>query len=441
MNHNPNTEALAREMQWLQLVLETRNAINSSENAEVSDIRAVEIISHHKDSLAHQLIEKNAPTFEERLLLMLALAPHLQPDLLDYFKSAEMHSLFGCRSGKAHRGLLPTGETFCFILAGKNRKEHLNAQLLFSQEIPLFKNKILSLTQQESEEPRLSGMLTVAPDFIEQLIFEKKQAPEFSTEFPAMRITTEQEWRDMILAPYTESLLDELKKWLLYGESLRREYGFEKKMRKGFRAFFHGPPGTGKTLAVTLLGKEVGRDVYRIDLSKLVSKYIGETEKNLGRVFDRAENSDWILFFDEADALFGKRTAVASSNDRYANQEINYLLQRVDEFNGIVILASNMKSNVDNAFLRRFESIVLFPYPEEKERLRLWKKAFPEQFSFDFSADLISIANKHKLTGANISNIAAQTCLLTIAEKSTVITGEKLKHCIRRELDKENRTS
>jgi SpoVK/Ycf46/Vps4 family AAA+-type ATPase len=145
-----------------------------------------------------------------------------------------------------------------------------------------------------------------------------------------------------------------------------------------YRALFYGPSGTGKTLTATLLGKEFSREVYRVDLSQVISKYIGETEKNLEKIFVQAENKNWILLFDEADALFGKRTQTKSSNDKYANQEVSYLLQRVENFNGLIVLASNFKNNIDDAFLRRFNSIINFTKPNVEERLELWTKALPK---------------------------------------------------------------
>ena len=141
------------------------------------------------------------------------------------------------------------------------------------------------------------------------------------------------------------------------------EWQLNRYVSGGYRVLFHGPPGTGKSMTVRLLGKNSGRDVFRVDLSQVVSKYIGETEKNLSRIFDKAELRDWILFFDEADALFGKRTDIKDAHDRFANQEISFLLQRIEDFSGLVILATNLKSNLDEAFLRRFQSVVYFNVP------------------------------------------------------------------------------
>jgi SpoVK/Ycf46/Vps4 family AAA+-type ATPase len=212
-----------------------------------------------------------------------------------------------------------------------------------------------------------------------------------------------------------------------------------RRMRPGFTSLFFGPPGTGKTLAACVLGKLCNCEVYRIDLSMVVSKYIGETEKNLSRVFDQAEHRNWILFFDEADALFGKRTQVSDAHDRYANQEVSYLLQRIEEFSGVVILASNIRANIDDAFLRRFQSVVQFPMPRAAERLRLWREAFPERATLDAQLDCSRLAERHELSGGTIMNVARYAALRTLARGMTEIRADDVEEGVRRELLKEGR--
>ena len=231
----------------------------------------------------------------------------------------------------------------------------------------------------------------------------------------------------------------EIRDWLDYGEILLRDWGMARKLKPGFRALFHGPPGTGKTFTATLLGKSSGRDVYRIDLSMVVSKYIGETEKNLSKVFDQAEQKNWILFFDEADALFGKRTQTSSANDRYANQEVSYLLQRMEDFPGVVILATNLRANLDEAFSRRFQSMVYFPVPSSEQRL-LWRQSFPEKISLETGSDLPSLAERYELTGGAIMNVSRYVSLLAIKRGTTVITQKDILGGIRREFTKEGKT-
>lgn len=171
----------------------------------------------------------------------------------------------------------------------------------------------------------------------------------------------------------------------------------------------------------------------------VVSKYIGETEKNLARLFNKAENKDWILFFDEVDALFGKRTGVRDAHDRYANQEISYLLQRVEDYNGLAILGSNLKDNIDEAFICRFQAIIHFPMPRQGERLRLWQNTFPPTVGLAEDIDLKSVARQFELTGADVVNIVHFCCLRARADHKKTITGDLLQEGIYRELRKAGR--
>jgi SpoVK/Ycf46/Vps4 family AAA+-type ATPase len=214
-----------------------------------------------------------------------------------------------------------------------------------------------------------------------------------------------------------------------------QEWGMRGRLRPGYRAMFHGPPGTGKTLTASLLGRATGRDVYRIDLSAVISKYIGETEKTLALLFDQAQHRDWILFFDEADALFGKRTHVKDAHDRYANQEVSYLLQRVDEFDGLVILASNLRTNIDDAFLRRFNAVIRFPFPTAAERERIWQRHLPDHVS----AELASQLAEYELTGGNIVNVVQFAAIEAIARGADTIDIDDALRGIHREMEKEGK--
>jgi SpoVK/Ycf46/Vps4 family AAA+-type ATPase len=248
------------------------------------------------------------------------------------------------------------------------------------------------------------------------------------------------DWEDLVLAPSTRRQVEEVQVWLRQRERLMSELGMGKRLKPGYKILFYGSPGTGKTLTACLLGKYTKKQVFRIDLSMIVSKYIGETEKNLAKVFDKAEHSGWILFFDEADALFGSRTKVSSSHDRYANQEVSYLLQRIEDYNGIVILASNMKGNIDDAFMRRFSSVVHFPFPKPEERHQLWQKAFPEKLAFSGEVDLKKLSDKYEISGAHITNIVAWCSLMALEKGDYKITDGLLREGMARELAKEGRT-
>ena len=270
----------------------------------------------------------------------------------------------------------------------------------------------------------MKGRLVLAKDAYQRMHFEENYIPAMSEEFPAELITTSLEWEDLILPEKTFNQVQSMGLWLQYNEALLTNHGMAKRLKPGFRVLFYGSPGTGKTLTASLLGKQTGKKVFRVDLSSLVSKYIGETEKHLNGLFRTAELHDWILFFDEADAVFGKRTAVKDSHDRYANQGVSYLLQKIESYPGMIILATNHKENIDDAFMRRFQSVVSFELPKQEERLRLWETNLPTGIDLDNTVDLIKIASKYTLTGSNILNIIQDASLTALAtEKETFIDG------------------
>lgn len=222
--------------------------------------------------------------------------------------------------------------------------------------------------------------------------------------FPIEKLITSLTLNDLVVKDKTFAAIQKMENLLKARISERSISNAIADTLKGFHTIFTGPSGTGKTMAASLLGKETGHDVYRIDLSIVVSKYFGETEKNLDKLFARADALDIILFFDEADALFGKRTEVHDSNDRYANQEVSWLLQRIDTFNGVLILAFNKPLNINSPFFSRFDFIVEFEKPDKVQRLKLWRKYLPLQVQQEMKFDVDEIARKYKLTGGEIVN-------------------------------------
>lgn len=243
-------------------------------------------------------------------------------------------------------------------------------------------------------------------------------------------------WSDIVLPEAQLLQLREIVAHVKRAKVIFEEWGFAKKFSygKGVTALFEGLSGTGKTMAAGIIGAELALDLYRIDLSSVVSKYIGETEKNLERIFTEAQDSSAILFFDEADALFGKRSEVKDAHDRYANIETAYLLQRIEEYSGIVILASNMKQNVDEAFVRRMRFIIHFPFPAEEDRALIWQKAFPANAPLG-DVDLGWLARNLKITGGNIKNISLRAAFMAI-ERHSVIDMDCLIEAAKREMDK-----
>jgi hypothetical protein len=253
----------------------------------------------------------------------------------------------------------------------------------------------------------------------------------------AMKIESGQGWDDIVLPDDSERQLRELCARVVHREHVLTVWGFARKLAlgRGVTALFAGPPGTGKTMAAGIVASELGLDLYRIDLSGVVSKWIGETEKNLDRIFAAAEDANSILFFDEADALFGKRSEVREAHDRYANVEISYLLQKMEEYDGVAILATNRIDNLDEAFLRRIAYVVRFPFPEAEERLRIWAGVWPEQTPLAEDVEWRSLAEDLEFSGAEIKNVALAAAFLAAGDGSPV-TAAHVRHAVRREYEK-----
>jgi len=381
---------------------------------------------------------------EENVLLLLALVPHVRPDFLSGLIARHLPDggdlpEFGGVRGEQHRGVLPTGETAQFVLAGDDLAGRIEVQRMLSNDHWFAQRHILWLDPVREGEPVMSGRLILDPELVERLTTGTVSLPRFSTDFPAEHIETELDWDDVVLHADTRRQLDQIEHWVRFNETLLGEWGMRKRVKPGYRALFHGQPGTGKTLTATLLGKHTDRPVFRIDLSRVVSKYIGETEKNLARLFDRAEHKNWILFFDEADALFGKRTEIRDAHDKYANQEVAYLLQRIEGHSGLVILATNQRGNVDEAFLRRFQAVIHFPVPGADDRRDLWQRTFPSQIEIADDVDWRDISTRFALTGAGIVNVAHFCAIEALANPTPAVDRAFLESAIVRELVKEGK--
>ncbi len=262
----------------------------------------------------------------------------------------------------------------------------------------------------------------------------RRQA-EHSLENLAALVTPAFELDDLVLDADTEAKLRELIAHVALQHVVLDDWGFRRRLPRGqgVAALLAGPPGTGKTTAAEAIARELGQDLYRIDLSAVVSKYVGETEKNLARAFDEAERGSAVLLFDEADALFGKRTEVRDAHDRYANLEVSYLLQRVESFTGLVLLATNRQAAIDEAFLRRLRFVIRFPAPGTALRRRLWERSFPPETKLG-ELDLDALASA-ELAGGNIQTAALAAAFLA-AGQGGVITPAHVEHALKRESDK-----
>ncbi|MDD2305370.1 MAG: ATP-binding protein [Prolixibacteraceae bacterium] len=444
--NSENAKTIEMELEWFQQLILLRGKISFEQSVTEEEIWNLPLPSvENQHSPYAKLIKDHSMNLAERLVLILALIPHVKPSMLDllHMKNTLYDIPFtefgGIRYDK-HKGYLPTGETAIFLLVGANLEKRFEALTLFSKDHFFQRDGILSLERLSSNEPLLYGMLSISQEYLSLLTVGDVYKPDFSPNFPAKRITTSQEWEDLVVTDQVQLGLEEIKDYVLHGKILKTDYQFGKKIKPGFKVLFTGPPGTGKTLTASLLGKHFQMDVYRVDLSMVVSKYIGETEKNLSGVFNMAESKNWILFFDEADALFGKRSKTTDSHDRYANQEVSYLLQRMEDFDGLVILCSNFKKNIDEAFFRRFQLVLDFDIPDAHNRHFLWKKSITNEFKYADDVDLEVLAEQHELSAASIINVLHYSILKCLGRNNRIIERKDIQAGLRMEKIKEGKS-
>ncbi|MDI1257324.1 MAG: ATP-binding protein [Flavobacterium sp.] len=381
-------------------------------------------------------------TDQEVVIFLMALLPRLDASLLRRIHlqkpNTELFDL--CATNENGRLFYPTIEAAQYILGGDNILKRLRALQYFNDSNVLLRENVVVFSDKNNEPTALSTNLNISQEAFDRIILDSEMLPKMSDRFPAEQIFTRRSWNDLILPESILTELQSIEAWYTSSQVLMKDWDMQKTLKPGYRVLFFGEPGTGKTLAASLLGKYTNRPVFRVDVSMVVSKYIGETEKKLARLFDMAENKDWILFFDEADAIFGKRTNVRDAHDKYANQEVSYLLQRIETFSGLIILASNYKNNMDKAFTRRFHMCLRFPSPKQTERLRMWQENLPKQLLID-DINLEEIAGRYELTGANIMNIIQDVSLKTIAMNASEyrVNRQLLLECIKKEYVKEDR--
>lgn len=445
INIQDTAATIEKEIQWFEKLVDTGLKLYFQNECEYPDIR-----EHHPPDLGSNiscsyswLVNHYHLCFEERLLLILALIPHVRPQILDVFlvKNANINSEYvefgGIKDG-SRIGFVPTIETAYFILGGYHIQERLKLMNCISLKHRLYKTGIL--VADNDKDLGVFQKLSLSEEYLNFILTGKKALPQYGSKFPAKEIYTSAEWEDLIVEDSVKDDLNDIREWIIYSKLILDEWNLVKSLKPGYRALFYGPPGTGKTMAATLLGKVTGKPIFRVDLSLVVSKYIGETEKNLGMLFDEASSKDWILFFDEADALFGKRTETRVANDRYANQEIAYLLQRIEDFPGLVILATNLHTNIDEAFSRRFQSTVYFPKPKLKERRQLWQHLLVDNFEIENSDKLNDHIDKYELSGGEMINVLRYCAVRAAQRKEKKISLKDILTGIRREYDKSSKT-
>lgn len=365
-------------------------------------------------------------TDAEAVVLLAALAPYVD-------------ERFGVRYGALtdRPGVTALTGEVARTLAARSFKGRLDATAMLSAQGRLRAHGLLTL----DPPGELSGVLHPDRALVAWVLGLPPEAAVASAEFPARPLTTVHTLDDVVLPAAARSRIDDLEARITHREMVVEQWGFgaHHDNATGLIALFHGAPGTGKTMTAAAMAASAGLPAYMIDLSALVSKYIGETEKSLAKVFDRATRERCILVFDEADAVFGARTDVGDAHDRYANQEVSYLLSRIEQYAGIVILTTNLLANIDTAFQRRIHVMVEFPEPGPGERERLWAAVTPSELPVDEDIDLAVLAHRYPLTGAQIRDATLDAAYLAAAGPR-VVTEDHLLAGIRRQYEKAGKT-
>lgn len=434
-----NSLTIEKEINWFSELIDNRlNVFFESGENELLD--PPDLLGDNSNYAL--FLKDNHLTGLERIILISTIASYFNIQIFDRFliKNKVLNRSFTEFGGKivgTNNLFVPTIETISFIYYGTSIYGRIEIETYFDDFHIFRKQNILYVNIDENFDSFLFSTISLSPEFIQFIGLGKKYRPNYSANFPANVLTTKLDWDDLVLG---EDILDELSvinTWLKNKEEISNNINLSKNINCGYKALFYGPPGTGKTLTASLLGKINSLDVYRIDLSQIVSKYIGETEKNLSKIFDVAENKNWILFFDEAESLFSKRTSVGDSKDKFANQQTAYLLQRIESYSGLIILATNLKPNIDNAFSRRIQSVVYYNLPNNIQRLKLWTKVL-KSISKISKNDLVKISKNYKLSGGSIKNIIQHAWILS-KKNNTQINLNDILVGIRRELFKEGK--
>lgn len=412
-----------------------------AKNEEASPLQAPELSneSHYSKLVADYNLTEDA-----RLLLALGMAIHLNQILLSPLvqlaKYPGMYSLMGGELTNGEKRFLPSAQTFLFLVCGSDIINQGKIQYAFQNRHPLLKDQVIQLRsfqsnyQEEGKEVYdewLYKRIILHKDYYHYFMGGQMPLPEDNKNLPLTKLNTSLTYEDLVLPAQTRDELQPLLDYAQNGQAIFNDKMLSSGFKKGFIALLHGAPGTGKTLIATTIGKKLGLVTYQLELAQTVSKYIGETSKNINQVFRELERAiehlkgkPSILFIDEADALVGKRSEVKDSKDRYANMDVSNLLQKLEVFPGLVIMASNFQQNFDPAIKRRIDSFVKIPQPEAAQRAELWKRYLPEHLEYPNTSFATQLGEKFRLTGAQINSIMKQVLITTYNRGVTTIDFE-----------------
>lgn len=435
-NSSENIACVSSELDWL--VCRIDNLLNKDSNVFLP-------LPPLKTGTAYEkLVTENQLTDTDRVMLNLAFASTFKPSILApfalLFKTPEKQSRFCGLVKEETARFYPTVRTAIFLLAGDD-EELIDYYLChFNSRHRLFTSNILLTHSTKENNSFLEHELLFNEQFLPAILHGDAPGLDGDAGFPARKSNRTHTMSDVIL---DEKTMTELKKLYRFARNMKKLWALPEggKYRQNFIGIFSGDPGTGKSHTAEAIGNELNLPVYKVNFAQLVSKYIGETEKNLERVFDRFSGQPNILFFDEAESIFSKRIEVKDSHDKHANNEQSFLLQKIEEYNGIVILATNVQNlsqYFDKAFQRRIRQIVTFNFPEHPERVRLWQNALGVPFRYEEGL-VDRLAKNYQFSGGGIYNIISEGIIEALDRGTEVITFDLLETAMIDEFKKTGR--
>jgi len=428
-----NAATLTREIDWFLRVINAR--VEQHFDMAKSPFALAPAPNLQEDSSAYAATVRELDmTADERIVLMLALMPHVRPQALDIFltineRLGKPFTEFGGRESATQGGFLPTCETAAFILAGDDLARRFAVLSIFGEQHVFTRRHLLRLEPASAGEAASARMLMLNTEYVQRFTTGGRHVAGYSGSLPASMVTTSLVWDDLMPAPEAQEELNLLSAWLGHQGSLLRDQGMERAARHGYRCLFTGPSGTGKTLAATLLGVTAGVGVCRIDLSMLAIQDIAQTKLHVAQLFDQAEEQRWILNFDAAGILFDKHTPAHAAISQY-------VLQRIDDFAGLVILSMLHNADIDAACASRCDSVIRFALPDSGQRLQLWRKLMSDPWRLAADVDLPALAERYELAGGAIMNVFRYAALCATRTGAGTITEADLLQGIAREMRK-----
>lgn len=420
-----------------QLILRITGALNNQLQDQLD-------FSFDLNTAYGQFIAEHDLSETDALFVTLTLVASFSPELLTELIAASLDPSWASYTGgfflKGSSVFFPTVRTAIFLLAGKDLEARARYTAIYNPKHRLFTSGIIRIEEPHPTAVFLDYQLVFNDQFLGTVFTGEAPALDRDQNFPVRRSNTLHQLSDVILKESTLTTLSKLRK---FAGNMRKlwEINTHSKVRNNFISIFSGDPGTGKSYAAEAIGNELGLPVYKVNFAQMVSKYIGETEKNLEKVFDRFDKHACILFFDEAESIFSKRSEVKDSHDQHANNLQSYLLQKVEEFNGIIILATNvhnLSQYFDKAFQRRFRLIVDFEFPDYPERKQLWKRALFSPYTFEEGLPE-RLGKNYQLSGGSIYNIVSDAVIEALDQNLTQITFEMLEEALKDEFKKTGR--